>query len=126
MPSPWVELATFAATVIPDDVSIHSTATDKLVPPALVIRPDEPWREPDRFCADLQHYVAVAVVTASTPQDGTDKLYVIHSALIENLPNGWGFVSVSGIVTDESTSTPLLASALRLTYRNPYIPEEES
>jgi hypothetical protein len=118
MASPWAAFAEYAATVVPSDVNVYSTATDKLVAPALVIRPDEPWREPDRYCADLQHYVAVAVVTASTPQDGTDKLYAIHSALMETLPAGWAFVGVSGIVINETMQTPLLASALRLTYRN--------
>ena len=118
MATPWAAFAEYAETVVPEDVNVYSTATDKLVAPALVIRPDEPCRTPDRYCADLQRYVAVAVVTASTPQDGTDKLYAIHSALMASLPDGWAFVSVSGIVVNESLGTPLLASALRLSYRN--------
>jgi hypothetical protein len=122
--TPWAALASHAETVLAADVNVYSTATDKLVAPALVIRPDDPWREPNRFCADLQRYVAVAVVTASTPQDGTDKLYDIHSSLIESLPSGWAFVSVSGIVINETMGVPLLASALRLSYRN--TGEEES
>jgi hypothetical protein len=122
--NPWEELAAYAATVVPDDVSVHSTVTEKIDAPALVIRPDEPWREPSTFCLDLQRYVAVAVVTASAPDDGTGELYAIHSALLSNLPPGWNFVSATGITINETGSAPLLASALRLTYANSG--EEES
>lgn len=116
--TPWAELAAYASTVAPADVNVYSTATDKLVAPALVIRPDEPWRVPSIYCLDLQRYVAVAVVAASTPDDGTEKLYEIHNALLASLPAGWKFVSISAIVADESTSIPYLASALRLEYMN--------
>lgn len=116
--NPWDVLAAWAETVVPDGVNVHSVVAKKIVPPAVVIRPDEPWREPDAFCYDLQHYVAVIVTAPNYPDDGTAMMYAIQNALISDLPEGFDWVSMGGIVVDSTTETDLLASALRLTYRN--------
>ena len=115
---PWQILAEYAKTVVPEGVNVYSTADDKIVAPAVVIRPDSPWREPHSFCIDRQRYVVVCVVPAAEPEDGTGVIYRTQSALIAALPDGFAFVSAGGIITDETTDTPLLASALRLTFDN--------
>lgn len=116
--TPWEQLASYALTVVPDGVNVLSTVSPKIVPPAVVIRPDEPWREPDAFCYDLQHYVAVIVVAPASPADGTDLIYRIQTALVQSLPEGWDWTTMGGIVLDETTETDLLACAIRLTFRN--------
>lgn len=88
------------------------------VPPAVVIRPDEPWRVPDRFCDDLQRYVAVVVVQAASGADGVDKLYELSSAIIATLPEAFGFVSVGSPIIDESTGSAFLVAPVRVEYRN--------
>lgn len=90
----------------------------QIVPPAIVVRPDEPWREPDRFCDDLQRYVAVAVAKAATPEDAMGILYDLTSGIIAALPVGWEFVSVGPPIIDETTGTAFLAAPVRLSYRN--------
>lgn len=97
--------------------SVHGVRS-QVSPPAVVIRPDEPWREPDRYCADLQHYLAVAVVTASGAEDGVSTLYALTSAIIGSLPEGWDFDSIGAPIIDESTGTAFLAAPVRLNYRN--------
>jgi hypothetical protein len=122
---PWDALATYVADVVPDGVNVYPTATASVVAPAVVIRPNDPWREPDRFCADKQHYVAIAVVRATTPSDGTEMVYRIHNSILATLPDGWGFESIGQLAIDESTGVALLASALRLSFQNGDLEEEE-
>ncbi len=119
MAYPWELLETAALAVVPEGVSVYGAPADQIVPPALVIRPDTPWREPESFCNDHQRYVAIAVVSAASMGDGGQrKIYDIHSALILALPEGWSFDSVTGPVIDETTGSQLIAAALRLSYRN--------
>lgn len=98
-------------------VSVHGVRS-QVSPPAVVVRPDEPWREPDRFCADLQHYVAVATVQAASAEEGVDRLTEITTAIIDSLPEGWDFDSVGSPIIDESTGTSFLVAPVRLSYRN--------
>ena len=86
-------------------------------PPAIVVRPDEPWIEPDTYCVYLQHYLAIIVVTASSPEDGVDKLYDTALKIIDALPVSWEFVSVGSPIIDESTGTAFLAAPVRLNYK---------
>jgi hypothetical protein len=60
----------------------------------------------------------VAVVSASTPQDGEAELYSLSHLIMDNLTDGWEFVSVSRPVVDQSTGTPYLAAIIRLRYLN--------
>lgn len=88
------------------------------LPPAIVVRPDEPWRVPDRFCDDLQRYVAVVVVHAAAGADGVSRLYAISSAIIAALPEAFAFVSVGSPIIDESTGSAFLVAPVRVTYQN--------
>ena len=127
MALPWEELAAYAATVLPLGTNVYEGPQPILVPPAMVIRPDNPWREPQSFCNDLQHYVAVFVVSASSANpeaDGQRKIYHMTSTLLKDLPEGWSFVSAGGMVVDESTGSQLLASALRLSFASNDLEEE--
>lgn len=97
--------------------SVHGPRS-QVVPPAVVIRPDEPWREPDRFCDDNQRYVAVAVARGAEPEEAMSLLYDLTSQVIAALPTDWEFVSVGVPVLDESTGVTLIAAPVRLRYRN--------
>lgn len=99
------------------EASVHGPRS-QVVPPAVVIRPDEPWREPDRFCDDNQRYVAVAVAAGASPEEGMSTLYDLTSAVIAALPTDWDFVSVGAPVLDESTGVTLIAAPVRLRFRN--------
>lgn len=114
------ELQTILAELddLPSGLNIYSAPTDKIEPPALVIRPGPSWMEPDRFCRDLERYSVIAVVTASSPSDGIAMLRLLSLAIINGLVPPWDWTSVDGPVIDESTSAPLLANRVQLTYRN--------
>lgn len=98
------------------EVSVHGVR-GQVVPNAIVIRPDEPWLEPDTYCEFLQHYIAVLVVRAASNEDGVDKLYEMALAVVDALPETWEFVSVGSPIIDESTGTAFLAAPLRLNYK---------
>lgn len=97
-------------------VSVHGVRS-QVQPPAVVIRPDEPWLEPDTYCVFLQHYVAVIAVTAGTPEDGVDSIYGIALAIVDALPETWEFMSLGSPIIDESTGTAFLAAPVRLQYK---------
>ena len=126
---PWDALAEACTDTLPEGVSVYSSPTNQLVPPALVIRPDNPWLEVSRdYCLDLQRYVAVAVVTASSPKDGMGKLYRIFWGVREALHTlpGWDWVNTGSPIIDESTGSAYLAAPIRLTYKNSEEPQEAS
>lgn len=116
MALPTVALAEHFETVLPANWSIIQGPIDSLQPPALVLRADTPWIEPSSFCLDLQHYAAVAVVTATSPADGEQDLHHIILEVMNNLPDGWRFVSANAPVLDKSTGTALLAAIIRLEF----------
>ena len=110
-----------ASSGLPAGTSVYRGPTDNILAPAVVIRPDEPWVEPDRFCHDLQRYVAIVLVTASSPEDGIARLYEMARAIIEAVDaaeSGWSWVSVGSALIDESTGAAFLAAPVRLQYRN--------
>lgn len=116
-----------ASDGIPAGVNIYDGPTPQIVAPAIVPRPDNPWSEPDAYCRDLQHYVAIAVVSASSAADGVGKLYDIVRgivAAIQSEETPWEWVSTGAPVVDESTGTAFLAAPVRLKYKN--TEEEES
>jgi hypothetical protein len=126
---PWDALADACTATLPEGVSIYSAPTNQLVPPALVIRPDNPWVEVSRdYCLDQQRYVGVAVVTASSPQSGLSKLYAIFWGVREAIKSleGWDWVNIGSPVIDESTGSAYLAAPIRLTYKNSQEPQEAS
>ena len=94
-----------------------SGVRSQVVPDALIIRPNEPWIEQDRFCAHLERYLAVCTVSASTPDEGVSRLLTMATAVIDNLPEGWDWESVGGPIIDESTGTAFLVAPVRLTYK---------
>jgi hypothetical protein len=105
-------------------VSVVDGPRNQIKPPIVVIRPDNPWIVPDRFCADQQRYQAVMVVTAATPGDGRRMLYGIGKAIRAAMGMAWSWESITPPIVDESTGTPFLAAGVRLIYRNEE--EEES
>jgi hypothetical protein len=115
---PTEELAQHWSNVLPVQWSVIRGPISSLEAPAVVLRADEPWIIPSAFCHDQQNYAAVAVVSASTPQDGEAELHSLSHLIMDNLIEGWEFVSVSRPVVDQSTGTPYLAAIIRLRYLN--------
>lgn len=103
---------------LPSGTSIISGPRSQIKPDAVVIRPDNPWLVPSKFCADEQRYVAIAVVSASTPADGVRRIYAIVKAIKNAVSGAWSWESVSAPIIDETTGTPLLAASVRLKYNN--------
>ena len=131
MEQPGQLLATALAPFLPSDVNVYPTVTDAaIVPPALVIRPGEPWadsQDPDKgYCVDVEQYMAVVVTTASNAEAAQVKGRQIWRAVIHNLPSNWKYMSVGGIVLDrDREAVKYLAAPIRLKYLNPFTPEEE-
>lgn len=99
------------------EASVHGMRS-QVVPPAVVIRPDDPWREPQSFCNDFQRYVAVGVVAAASGEEGVSKLLDLHTAIVRNLPPGWDYTSIGAPIIDESTGTAFLVAPVHLTFRS--------
>jgi len=118
IPSEGLATALGASEGLPEGVSIYPGPAPQIVPPAIVIRPAEPWIEPSTFCKGLERYHAIAVVSASTPRDGIDELYTIIQGIKAALPDTWDWETVGQPVIDESTGTAFLAAPVRLLYRN--------
>lgn len=118
MALPTLALAEHLSDVLPAEWSVIQGPISSLEAPALVLRADTPWIEPSSFCHDLQHYAAVAVVSASSPADGEQDLHRVILELMNNLPEGWRFVAANGPVVDQSTGSALLAAIIRLEYAN--------
>ena len=117
--SPLDDLAALLADVdLPEGMSVISGPAAQLKPPALVLRPDNPWLVPSAFCNDEQRYVAIPVVSASTPAAGVRKIYAAVKAIKNALTGAWSWESVSAPVIDETTGVPLLAATIRLKYLN--------
>ena len=118
IPSEGLATALEASDALSEGVSIYPGPAPQIVPPAIVIRPAEPWIEPSTFCDGLERYHAIAVVSASTPRDGIDELYTIIQGIKAALPDTWDWETVGQPVIDESTGTAFLAAPVRLLYRN--------
>ena len=118
MALPTIELAAHLAGVLPEEWSVIQGPISQLEPPAVVLRADGEWIAPGGYCHDLQRYAAICVVSASTPQDGEADLHHVIISLMDNLPDGWMFLSAQSPVLDQSTGTALLAAKMVLTYAN--------
>lgn len=119
MASPSEEFGTLLeAVTLPVGTNIYLAPANQIVAPAIVLRPDTPWMEQSRFCAELERYVAICVVSASTPGDGIALLRTLSLAILSALAPPWDWESVDGPVIDESTGTPFLANRVRLKYAN--------
>ena len=122
--TPWDELADLLeADGRLDGVNVSATATDSVVPPAIVIRPDTPWITQDdaSFPNDAEHYAAILAVTASEPNalaDGTPALHAMAHAVTDIARRaGWMLGEVSAPALDESIS-PMVTAVVTLTYNN--------
>ena len=103
---------------LPDGTTVLPAPQESITAPALVIRPDNPWLEPDRFCFDLERYTVVAVVSANTPTDGIAQLRSMLLTIIAGLVDPWKWIAADGPILDQSLGVPFLAARLRLEYKN--------
>lgn len=120
MADPIGDLVALLADIedMPEGLNIYAAPEETITAPALVIRPDTPWLSPDKFCYDLERYIVIAVVSASTPTDGIVMLRSMMLNTIAALVSPWDWDDVGGPVIDRSTGVPFLAVRLRLKYSN--------
>lgn len=119
--NPWDVLAdALEAADDMSDVNVYATATEVYEAPAVVVRPGEPWIEAaGGFPADTEHYVAIALVSASSAADGTTRLHrLVHTVADVARATGFLFESASEPILDAESGSPAIASALTFTYRN--------
>lgn len=118
--TPVDELTTVLAGVdgLPAGLNLYGAPTDKIEPPAIVIRPNPAWISHGDFCRYLERYTAICVVSASSPADGIAMLRLLSLAIIAALTEPWDWTAVEGPVIDETTGVPLLANRVQLTYAN--------
>lgn len=118
MALPTIALAAHWSSALPAEWSVIQGPISSLEAPAVVLRADEPWIVPSAYCHDEQRYAAIAVVSASSPSDGEADLHWIFIEMMENLPEGWEFVSAGMPRVDQSTGIALLAAKMVLRYLN--------
>ena len=118
MALPTVALAAHLSDLLPVEWSVMQGPISSLEAPAVVLRADEPWVVPQAYCHDEQRYAAIAVVSASSPADGEQDLHRLIIELMDNLPEGWRFVSAGMPRVDQSTGTAFLACKMVLLYAN--------
>jgi hypothetical protein len=102
---------------LPSGLNIYPAPEEKVVAPAIVIRPAINWMQPHAYCDELERWDAMPVVTASSPTDGITELRNMVLAIIRSLVPPWDWETVEGPVIDETTGVPFLACRVRLTYR---------
>lgn len=100
----------------PEGTNIYDAPQENIVAPAIVIRPSVDWFLPRGFCDELEHWDALAAISASTPADGLRILRSMSLAIIRALEPPFGWERVDGPIVDESTGVPFLANRVRLTY----------
>lgn len=118
--NPWDVLAAALEDVLADDVNVYSTVTDEATAPFVLIRPDTPWITPAgaSFPTDIEHYVAIAAVTASSPLDATPELHrMVHAIANAARAAGWQFGEVGAPALDESMA-PYITAPVTLIYQN--------
>lgn len=113
---PWEE---FASRL--DGPNVYPAPPSQLVPPAIVLRPSEPWIVPEGMGWDRENYVAVCVVSASDPASGLRALYELVRTVVNATDDAFSLGSVGSPVIDESTGTPVLAATVSITHRRPVV-----
>lgn len=120
MADPIGDLVSLLADIedMPEGLSVLGAPEESITAPALVIRPDPQWMVPDRFCFDMERYNVIAVVSASSPEEGIAMLRSMMLLILSALTSPWDWDQVDGPVVDQSTGVPFLAARLRLKYSN--------
>lgn len=115
---PWNELA--QRITAPAEVNVYPLMAEQIVPPAIVIVPDDPWISSNGFAYDSERYLAIALVLASSAGDGVDQLHTMVHAIREAGGDGWEIQDVSGVrsasIPDDGTR--YLGSWVRVLYRD--------
>lgn len=114
---PWEE---FASRL--EGANVYPAPPSQVHPPAIVLRPSDPWVEPEGMGWDRENYMAVCVVSASDPASGLRTLYELVGSVIAATDDAFAFASVNSPVIDDSTGTPVLAATVNLIHRRPVGP----
>jgi hypothetical protein len=101
------------------EVNVYAAPPALLAVPALVIRPDSPWRNIGTFTRAAERYAVVAVVQAGgDPGSLVDTLRELV-VLVENAQDvgkAWQWTETTGIIQAAESGIDYLAATVRLTY----------
>jgi hypothetical protein len=106
--------AALAAAFTGSAVSVYVQPAKPIVPPAVVIRADIPWRAPSGLCPVTARWLAIAVVGAAA-----DPLWPQIETIAADIETaaqeaGWRWTGTDPPYLDESTGAPLLAAAVHV------------
>lgn len=100
---------------------VSSTLSTKLTAPGVLIRPDDPWLEPDSFDHLVEHWLVIAFASAGTPDVAERRLAELVDVVIAAMGDGdtWRWSSASAPALDDSTGVSYLAASVSVTTRRP-------
>lgn len=121
MSDPWDDFAArVQGNIETDEITVYPALAEQIVPPAIVLAPDDPWFQSDAFSYDTERYLAICLVEATAPADGLDKLHRMVHAIRESGGDGWEIGDASGVrsasIPDDGTR--YLGSWVRVSYRD--------
>lgn len=116
--TPWDDLA--SRINAPDGTNVYPAMANVIEAPAIVIVPDDPWITDAAYQYDTEGYLAICLVTASTPSDGLDILHQLVHAVREAGGDGWEIGDASAVrdarIPDDNTH--YLGSWVKVTFRD--------
>jgi hypothetical protein len=112
-----------AAAELDVNVADAPTSGAAFAAPALIVRPDNPWRQPQAptkampFAHIAEGYAVVAVVHAGDPASSVDQLRAMVR-LVEDAQDGgpWRWIETTGIVQITEGGIDYLGSTVRMQY----------
>lgn len=129
---PWVDLAnaiglevaeaiTGGLVVPTGQVQVYPTPTEQIVPPAIVLGPDNPWVSRSEFCTFGEHrYLAAVMVAAGDTTDGTALLFELTEAVrrspVRCVDGQGGWTETNSPRLSDLGGSPHLVADVRLTY----------
>lgn len=118
MSDPWDDFA--ARISAPEGTNVYPAMAEQIVPPAIVIVPDEPWLQSQGYQFDIERYLAICLVEATAPADGLSRLHSLVHAVREAGGEGWEIHDASGVrnarIPDDGTQ--YLGSWVSVTFRD--------
>ena len=98
------------------EVNVYDSPAAKIAVPALVVRPDTPWRTPGTFRKSAENYAVVAVVQAGDPASAIDQLRRL-ARLVEGVQDvaSWRWVETSGVAQVAQDGIDYLGVTIKIT-----------
>lgn len=105
----------FAARLVGLGNIYPAPTTKPVTPPAVVLRPDEPWLEPGGYGWDDENFVALCVVGAANPE-ATSQLHELARQVIEVTNGPYFYKESSEPFVYQQVGIDLLAMRIRITF----------